>query len=109
MLQIQSLLSKKEGENMTDELSIKKVPTPQYWISRGRPQRFPELEQALDDLALNETVAVKCLDYHVRIPTRNTDWCPVAGRSLTLSRSKDYKVLTMHRDNQLYIKKVERK
>ena len=94
---------------MTDELSIKKVPTPQYWVGRGRPQRFPELEKALDDLALNETIAAKCSGYHMRIPTRNTDWCPVASRSLTLSRGKDYKVRTMHRDNQLYIKKIERR
>lgn len=96
--------------NMESKLSIKKVPTPDYWRSRGRPSKFPELEAAIATLGLNETIEVQCLGYHVSIKTRNTYHCPIVGRALHINKmAKDYKLVTMHENNQLYIKKVERK
>ena len=94
---------------MKKKLSIEKVETPPVWYGQGRHRKYPELIEAIDALEMEQTVAVKCLDYHTIIGSRQTMWCPIAGNAITISRrTKDYDVKTMHADGLIYIKKIEK-
>ena len=94
---------------MKKKFSIEQVETPKIWHGQGRNRKYPELIEAIDALEMEQTVAVKCLDYHTIIGSRQTMWCPIAGHAITISRrTKDYDVKTMHADGLIYIKKIKK-